>query len=228
MDNLRAYSSEEVILELPGDITVFEIDWLSIYDVETRENYGSINIPDGLNVPPSLIKITVRKPKFLYRKFLIVNYFLVFFIQKHVKSLPNCLQLHKDLQVSWEIFGPAITIELAGQVAEDEYMAFGLSGSNEKSQMLGADVTIAYIDGYLGVAADYNITALAPCGQVLGQYKGVCKDDVVGGQDSNQLHTATRENGINFITYRRSLISRTYFFIVEINQTHVLIICLPV
>ncbi|XP_044727087.1 protein Skeletor, isoforms B/C, partial [Chrysoperla carnea] len=184
VDNLRAYSSEEVILELPGDITVFEIDWLSIYDVETRENYGSINIPDGLNVPPSLIKIT-----------------------KHVKSLPNCLQLHKDLQVSWEIFGPAITIELAGQVAEDEYMAFGLSGSNEKSQMLGADVTIAYIDGYLGVAADYNITALAPCGQVLGQYKGVCKDDVVGGQDSNQLHTATRENGINFITYRRSLIS---------------------
>lgn len=42
---------------------------------------------------------------------------------------------------------------------------------------------------------------------MLGQYKGVCKDDLVGGQDNNQIHTATRENGINTITYRRILIS---------------------
>lgn len=59
---MRAYKGEEIILELPGEITVFEIDWLSIYDVETRENYGSINVPDGLNVPPSLIKIMVNYP----------------------------------------------------------------------------------------------------------------------------------------------------------------------
>lgn len=44
--------------------------------------------------------------------------------------------------------------------------------------------------------------------KVLGQYKGVCKDDLVGGQESNQMHTSTRDNGINVITYRRSLISR--------------------
>lgn len=47
--------------------------------------------------------------------------------------------------------------------------------------------------------------------KVLGQYKGVCKDDVVGGQDSNQMHTAVRENGINIITYRRTLISRKLY-----------------
>lgn len=41
-------------------------------------------------------------------------------------------------------------------------MAFGISGSTEKSQMIGADVTVAYIDGYRGFAVDYNITALAP------------------------------------------------------------------
>lgn len=45
------------------------------------------------------------------------------------------------------------------------------------------------------------------CVKVLGQYKGVCRDDLIGGIDNNQMHTATREDGINYITYRRSLIS---------------------
>lgn len=64
------------------------------------------------------------------------------------------------MRVSWEIFGPAITIQLAGQVEENEYMAFGLSGSEDSSQMLGSDASIAYIDGYRGFATDYNITAM--------------------------------------------------------------------
>lgn len=42
---------------------------------------------------------------------------------------------------------------------------------------------------------------------MLGQNKGVCRDDVVGGIDSFQLHTHTRENGINTLTFRRTLIS---------------------
>lgn len=66
------------------------------------------------------------------------------------------------MQVSWEIFGPQITIQLAGQVDEDEYMAFGLSGSEEKSQMIGSDAAVAYISEYRGFATDYNITALTP------------------------------------------------------------------
>lgn len=43
-------------------------------------------------------------------------------------------------------------------------MAFGLSGSEDKSQMEGADVAIAYMDGARGYATDYNITAKAPVG----------------------------------------------------------------
>jgi hypothetical protein len=41
-------------------------------------------------------------------------------------------------------------------------MAFGLSGSQDKSQMEGADVTIAYMDDTRGFATDYNITAKTP------------------------------------------------------------------
>lgn len=43
-------------------------------------------------------------------------------------------------------------------------MAFGISGSETSSSMLGADVAVAQYDGALqrGLATDYNITALAP------------------------------------------------------------------
>uniref|UniRef100_A0A182FAN7 DOMON domain-containing protein n=1 Tax=Anopheles albimanus TaxID=7167 RepID=A0A182FAN7_ANOAL len=184
LDPIRAYDRETITLELPGDMTIFDIDWFSVYDVESRRDYGSILISDDLNVPPSLVRVT-----------------------SHTESLPNCRQLHKNLRVSWEVFGPQITIQLAGNVRLDEYMSFGLSGSDQRSQMLGADVVVAFIDGHRGYAVDYNITSLAPCVQVLGQNKGVCRDDVVGGLDSYQLHTFSRENDINTITFRRLLVS---------------------
>ncbi|XP_072398857.1 protein Skeletor, isoforms B/C [Diabrotica undecimpunctata] len=184
LDPLRAYKNLTITLEIPGDSTVFDIDWFSIFDHETNQNLASIIIPEALNVPPSLVKII-----------------------PHKNDLPNCLQLHKDLQVSWEDFGSQITIQLAGQIEEQEYMSFGISGADDKSQMIGADIAVAYIDGFRGFATDYNITALTPCVKVLGQYKGVCKDEMVGGQDSNQMLTAVRENGISIITYRRLLVS---------------------
>ncbi|XP_014255074.1 protein Skeletor, isoforms B/C [Cimex lectularius] len=182
LEPLRLYSTETIRLELPGDLTIFDIDWFSVYDIEDKQNYGAVLIPDSPNVPPSLVKIS-----------------------SHKNALPNCIQLHKNLQASWEVFGPQITIQLAGRVEEDEYIAFGQSGSNHKLQMLGADVTVAYIDGYRGYAIDYNITANSPCVKVLGQYKGVCKDSLVGGMDDNQHHTSSREDGINIITFRRNL-----------------------
>lgn len=120
-------------------MNIFEIDWISIFDLDSHENFGSVLITDSLNVPPSLTEI-----------------------QPHRNSLPNCRQLHKDFRVSWEIFGPQITIELAGQVMDDDYMSFGLSGSETSSQMLGADVAVVYIDGARGYAVDYNISSLAP------------------------------------------------------------------
>ena len=57
MEPLRAYKDEDILLELPGDMTIFKIDYLSIYDVKTKSNFGSVVIPDGLNVPPSLVKV---------------------------------------------------------------------------------------------------------------------------------------------------------------------------
>ncbi|XP_054710992.1 protein Skeletor, isoforms B/C-like [Uloborus diversus] len=185
LNTLASYSGKDVELLLPGKMTVDDIDWLSIYNVKTQENYGSTVIPDKLNIPPSLVHII-----------------------EHESPLPNCEQLHKDLRVSWEIFGPAITFELAGQIDEDEYMALGISGSETSSQMIGADVAISYMDGLLGTTADYNISGKFPCSNVLGKNAGVCLDEKVGGvAGAYQIHTYVRNDGITIITYRRNLLN---------------------
>lgn len=59
LEPLRGYNTETITLELPGDLTIFNIDWFSVFDISTQQNLGSIIIPDGLNVPPSLIKVIV-------------------------------------------------------------------------------------------------------------------------------------------------------------------------
>lgn len=59
LDPLRRYDGETITIELPGDMTIFNIDWLAVFDLNTDQNYGSVLIPDGLNVPPSLVKIIV-------------------------------------------------------------------------------------------------------------------------------------------------------------------------
>lgn len=60
LDKLRKYSDETVVLQLPGDLNIFQIDWLSVFDLETKQSCGSVIIPDGLNVPPSLVTVIVR------------------------------------------------------------------------------------------------------------------------------------------------------------------------
>ncbi|XP_037295843.1 protein Skeletor, isoforms B/C [Manduca sexta] len=184
LEPLRARTEAEVRLELPGGRAAGAVDWVSVWDAGARRSLGTVLVPDALNVPPA--------PRRTH---------------PYVSALPNCRQLHRDYQVSWEIFGNQITVELAAQMGEDEYMAFGISGSNTNSSMLGADVAVARFSGaeQRGFATDYNITALAPCVQVLGQWLGVCRDDALGGVDSNQVFTARRERGVTVVSYRRTL-----------------------
>lgn len=74
LDNLRTYLNETIILELVGDTTVFDINWLSVYDLQTKENYGWVLIPDEPNVPPSLQTVAVSDIcSFIYMLTFIIN-----------------------------------------------------------------------------------------------------------------------------------------------------------
>lgn len=182
LEPLQKYEEKTIDLTLPGKMTVFDIDWLSIWNAAKGENYGSVIIPHGQDIPPTQLSYI-----------------------KHESRLSNCEQLHSTLQLRWEIQGRAISFETIGQIEDGEYMAFGISGSGNSTQMVGSDVAVCYIDGHYANAVDYNVTDKHPCINVLGRYKGVCPDVKVGSKESYQILTFTRVDGITSIIYRRNL-----------------------
>ena len=110
---------------LPGDLTVADIRWFSVYDTVHQKDLGHVIIPEGINVPPSLSEIIPVDTDF-----------------------PNCQMLHSNLAVAWSVFAPSITIQLIGNVDENDYIGFGFSKPGS-SKMVGSDVAIAYVDGLL-------------------------------------------------------------------------------
>lgn len=53
-DPLRKYDKKTIVLTLPGDITVFDIGNFAIWCEAFTVDFGHIQIPKNLNVPPSL------------------------------------------------------------------------------------------------------------------------------------------------------------------------------
>lgn len=93
LEPLRAYAGEDVRLRLPSGLALAQLHWLALFDVARGHALASVLLPDAPNVPPAL-----SEP------------------HPYSGSLPHCRQLHRDLQVSWEVFGNQITLQLAGQV----------------------------------------------------------------------------------------------------------------
>ena len=56
------YEDQDVILQLPGNQTIFNIDWIAVYNRETKQSLGHVIVPEGLNVPPSLVSIMPHSP----------------------------------------------------------------------------------------------------------------------------------------------------------------------
>ena len=54
-DVLRGYLGKDIEITLPGSLTVYDIDWLSVWCVQYRHNFGWVAIPQDLeNIPPYL------------------------------------------------------------------------------------------------------------------------------------------------------------------------------
>lgn len=66
LDPLRGYQGEDIEIQLPGSLTVYDIDWLSVWCVQYRHNFGHVSIPKDLDVPPALgqTKISVSNAIF--------------------------------------------------------------------------------------------------------------------------------------------------------------------
>jgi len=84
-------------------------------------------------------------------------------------------------------------------------MGFGISGSENSSQMIGSDVATGFIQNGKGFAYDLNIDAKAICTTILDAKHGVCQDAVLSRSDSLQLLEHKRVNSVTGIKYRRQL-----------------------
>ena len=90
------------------------------------------------------------------------------------------------------------------EILSGEYMAFGLSGNPSRTQMIGGDVTVAWMDHNTGkgYAEDYYLDAKSQCAGT----RGSCPDSnlALGRNDVKLLNSAII-NEFTMLTYRRPL-----------------------
>ncbi|KYM78267.1 hypothetical protein ALC53_11292 [Atta colombica] len=184
---LRGYQGEDIEIVLPGNLTVYDINWLAVWCVEYRHNFGHVLIPKDLDVPPALgqTKITTSSTP-------------------APRQVTNCKEmLDGRVQVQWQLQGEDVQIRISGRIEEDQYVAFGLSGRDGKAEMIGGDVVVIGYNNKTGkfIAEDYYMTDISQC----DGKRGVCPDQRIGGRNDAILVHGERQNGITTVTYTRPL-----------------------
>ncbi|XP_072047321.1 protein Skeletor, isoforms B/C-like [Amphiura filiformis] len=122
----------------------------------------------------------------------------------------NCQVLIDDTyQVRWSLTDTsAIQISLSARINPGTYMAFGLSGSDTRTLMIGSDVTVAWLDAETGAmpkAVDYHLSAYQQC--VTSSGSGACTDELSQPSGSNDVTVGdySNDNGIITISYTKPL-----------------------
>ncbi|XP_055587341.1 protein Skeletor, isoforms B/C isoform X2 [Uranotaenia lowii] len=197
LEPLRGYQGEDIEIQLPGNLTMYDIDWLAVWCVEYRHNFGHVYIPKDLDIPPALGQTKIATTTSTMPTIIAHG------TTAKAKSV-NCKELIRGkLNVMWDVVGEYVEIELVGRIRENQYMAFGISGHNGQPQMVGADVVVAFYDKNRREfrAEDYYLSALAQC----DGKQGVCPDERIGGKNDVELINGDRSHGVTRIKYRRLL-----------------------
>ncbi|GFS78254.1 hypothetical protein NPIL_520601 [Nephila pilipes] len=177
---LPRYTGKTVVITLPAEYTIYDFDWIGVWCEEARVDFGSVRLPQDLVVPPSPRTLGIE-----------LEYKL------------NCEVLRDDLgyEVRWIMDGEDIVMQLVARLEPNEYMAFGLSKNDSKSDMVKADAIVAWIDKRdKGHAQDYYLGSKEQC----AGRRGSCPDSKFpDGRDSVTLLNAARVNGYTMITIKR-------------------------
>ncbi|CAG0920566.1 unnamed protein product, partial [Notodromas monacha] len=183
---LRQYQSEDITLQIPEGHSIRDFNWLAVYSKASDEDLGHITLPLTLNVPPSLknIKAPASGPGTSF-------------------AFTNCIEPFKGImQVRWKMEkNEHLVVQLMGKIQATQYMAFGLSGVPGRSEMIGADVVVAYYntDEDAFRVQDYFMSDKAQCD---GQ-RGVCPDTRLQGENDAEYLSGDLQDGVMVFTYRR-------------------------
>nr|XP_012143915.1 PREDICTED: protein Skeletor, isoforms B/C [Megachile rotundata] len=180
---LRRYDRKTIVLTLPSDLTIHQIGHFGVWCEAFTVDFGHVQIPQSLNVPPSLKMLGVSP-----------------------QSKLNCEVLEDKLafEVRWAVAGDSIVAQLVGKLEDGQYMAFGLSADPKRSLMVGGDAVVAWVDKQTlqGYAVDYFLDAKSQCSG--GQ--GSCPDTrIQENTNSIRLLNAALVDGYSIVTYQRLL-----------------------
>ncbi|XP_021961187.1 protein Skeletor, isoforms B/C [Folsomia candida] len=183
---LQKADKKTMVLSLPGDLTVFDVDYFGVWCRLYSIDFGHVRITPGLNVPPSLRMLGVAP-----------------------QSKLNCEVLHEDaaFEIRWSVVesGETIVFQLVGRLDNGKYMAVGLSGEDDRSVMLGGDAMVGYFDqaAQRGNVVDYHLGGKSVCQQ---NNKGACPDvRFKEGANNVRLLSAASVNGFTILTFQRKL-----------------------
>ncbi|CAM1318131.1 Uncharacterised protein PB.6629, partial [Pycnogonum litorale] len=191
-EKLPSYDGKQmVIVEIPEGRTIHDYNWFGVYNQDTGETYGQVKIPQNMNIPPSKSSTGSRKSRL------------------------NCEVLDDGTayEVRWALTDNSVVMQLVGRVGEGNYMSFGLSGDEQKSQMEGGDVIVAWIDkNGKGHAKDYYLKTKESC---TGD-KGSCPDTHFKKANNVDFLSSNVINGFHMVTVKRPLFKQD-----EVGDAHV-------
>jgi hypothetical protein len=110
--------------------------------------------------------------------------------------LKNCAKLRDNMLVWWQReAGGRITIELEADVADDSWVAFGVSSDGDAYGMVDSDVVVTGIVNGVPKAVDFYMTSRSQCNYASGANQGVCPDNNIktctGAANPNKNITGT-------------------------------------
>ncbi|CAG7836850.1 unnamed protein product [Allacma fusca] len=173
-----------MVLSLPGDLTIFDIDYFGVWCRLYYVDFGHVKVPKNLNVPPSLKMLGVTPQTKL-----------------------NCEVLYDDLalEVRWAVAGESVVMQLVGKIDQGDYMSFGLSGDDSRSEMVGGDVVVGWFDKSTqrGHVVDYFLDSKSQC----SGRRGTCPDSRLqqAGSNNVRLLSAAVVNGFTMLTFQRPI-----------------------
>ncbi|CAN8071488.1 unnamed protein product [Agarophyton chilense] len=181
---------ETVRIELPSDLTLSDIGYFSIWCEAVGVSFGGIRV-DVNALPetpaPAQPQCSGNPPAFPVRE----GY--------------SCKSLSPSYQVRWQLGSDSetINIELVAVLEENMYMGFGVSGSDQGTEMVGSDVAIAFKLGENYSAVDYHMSARSSC----SDGEGVCPDEMRTGNGTDHITNVEGESEgrVRRISYTRPI-----------------------
>lgn len=183
-----------VRVELPADMDVTAIDYLSVWCEDVDVDFGSVGWGDRHGAVDGAV---APAPAGGYTCYPTGG--------GGAPPLPNCVALNERLQVRWGVVnGSTVQFSLTARMAPTEWAGFGVSGSATGTQMVGSDVTIVSVNSSgVAVAHDFHMSARSPCS---AGGAGVCPDTVAlggGGTDDVSGLVGSRDGDVATVRFSR-------------------------